>query len=317
MCLYTEYILNPKYLPNKKNGYNPPECKDERLRYVPKSCGVCIECRREKKRNWCIRLNEELKNNDTKALFVTLTFNDESLEYIREKLLIKEDPSYNELNQMCYYAVRHFMELIRKYNGGKYPKYWLITELGDDFERIHMHGLIWGKLSLVEKWKYGYFYVGQYVNEKTIGYITKYMLKMPEKHPNFIGKVMASKGIGKGYWRSYNARRNRYKERDTNENYKMPDGTEIPLPQYYRNYIYSDEEKEKLWIEKQERGYRYIGGEKVDMNDEDTWNNLTKYYQGLNERIYKFSPEAWSQEVQRKRLERMRNARRKMQQMNK
>ena len=266
MCLYTKYIPNPKYLPNKKNDYNPPICTDERLRYVPISCGVCIECRKEKKRNWCIRLNEEMKNATVPATFVTFTFSDNWLKKIGEKLAIKSNPSYEELNQMCYYALRHYMELYRKYNNEKYPKYWFITELGEDFERIHMHGILWGDASLLKLWKYGYWYKGDYVNEKTINYITKYMLKIPEKNPEFVGKVMASKGIGKGYWKSYNARRNRYVPRITNESYKLPNGAEIPLPQYYRNYIYTDEEKEKLWVEKQERGYRYIGGEKVMMD---------------------------------------------------
>ena len=35
MCLYTKYLLNKKYLPTKKNEYNPPVCQDQRLRYVP------------------------------------------------------------------------------------------------------------------------------------------------------------------------------------------------------------------------------------------------------------------------------------------
>ena len=308
MCLYTTYILNPKYLPNKKNGHQPPVCTDERLRYVPVSCGGCIECRKKKKREWSIRLNEELKKN-SKALFVTLTFNDQSLDYIRKKLKIKENPSYNELNTICYYAVRHFIELIRPYNNGKYPKYWLITELGEDFERIHLHGLMWTTRKMVNKWRYGYFYIGEYVNAKTINYITKYVLKMPEKNPNFIGKIMASKGIGAGYWKTFNARRNRYQENSTNEMYLLENGTEIPLPQYYRNYLYTDREKEKIWIEKQERGYRYIGGEKVFMDDEEGWNNLTRYYQQINERIWHFSKEDWDKEIQRKRIERMLKAR--------
>ena len=135
------------------------------------------------------------------------------------------------------------------------------------------------------------------------------MLKIPEKNPEFIGKVMASKGIGKGYWKSYNARRNRYVQSETNENYKLPDGSEVPLPQYYRNYIYTDEEKEKLWIEKQERGYRYIGGEKVMMDDEETWANLTRYYQGINENVWKINPIKWEIEKQKKRLAKMRKAR--------
>ena len=84
---------------------------------------------------------------------------------------------------ICYYALRHYMELYRKYNKGKYPRYWFITELGEDFERIHMHGILWGNPALLQHWKYGYWYKGDYVNEKTINYITKYMLKIPEKKP--------------------------------------------------------------------------------------------------------------------------------------
>ena len=250
-----------------------------------------------------------MKNATARATFVTFTFSDESLNDISKKLGIRNNPSYEELNQMCYYALRHYMELYRKYNNGKYPKYWFITELGEDFERIHMHGILWGDASLLGLWKYGYWYKGDYVNEKTINYITKYMLKIPEKNPEFIGKVMASKGIGKGYWKSYNARRNRYVQSETNENYKLPDGSEVPLPQYYRNYIYTDEEKEKLWIEKQERGYRYIGGEKVMMDDEETWANLTRYYQGINENVWKINPIKWEIEKQKKRLAKMRKAR--------
>jgi hypothetical protein len=79
MCLYTKYILNKKYMYTKKNQGNVPECNDERLRYVPTKCGKCIECRKEKARNWRIRLAEELKNNPD-ALFITLTFNEENYQ---------------------------------------------------------------------------------------------------------------------------------------------------------------------------------------------------------------------------------------------
>ena len=39
-------------------------------------------------------------------------------------------------------------------------------------------------------WKYGFIFIGQYVTEKTINYITKYMYKKDEKHPTFTGKVL-------------------------------------------------------------------------------------------------------------------------------
>ena len=72
----------------KKNQGNVPECKDERLRYVPTKCGKCIECRKEKARNWRIRLAEELKNNPD-ALFITLTFNEESYRELSWELFKK------------------------------------------------------------------------------------------------------------------------------------------------------------------------------------------------------------------------------------
>ena len=67
MCLYTKYLLNKKYLPTKKNEYNPPACQDERLRYVPIKCGKCMECRKQKKREWYIRLSEEQKNQENRV----------------------------------------------------------------------------------------------------------------------------------------------------------------------------------------------------------------------------------------------------------
>ena len=81
MCLYTKYITNKKYQPNKKNNFRAPICKDRRLLLVPAKCGRCIECRKEKQRAWMVRLIEELKT-DNKCYFVTLTFNDEQYDYL-------------------------------------------------------------------------------------------------------------------------------------------------------------------------------------------------------------------------------------------
>ena len=102
MCLYTKYILNRKYMYTKKNQGNVPECKDERLRYVPTKCGRCIECRKEKARSWRIRLAEELKNNSN-ALFITLTFNEENYQKLAWELFKKnkENLNYTEQNEMC------------------------------------------------------------------------------------------------------------------------------------------------------------------------------------------------------------------------
>ena len=112
------------------------------------------------------------------------------------------------------------------------------------------------------------------------------MLKVCEKWPDFRGKVMCCAGIGSSYEMSYNAKRNRYKGKDTKETYKMEDGVELPLPKYYHDKLYTEDERENLWLIKQERGYRYIAGEKVSTDDLEEWDNLTKYYQERAEQIY-------------------------------
>ena len=56
--------------------------------------------------------------------------------------------------------------------------------------------------------------------------------------------------------------------------YKLNNGIELPLPKYYHDKLYTEEEREKLWIIKQERGYRYIAGEKVSTENLEEWENL-------------------------------------------
>ena len=76
MCLYPRLIKNPKYKKNKKNGGVIPAFLDERVLAVPIGCEECIECRKQKRRNWQVRLLEEVKER-TDGIFVTLTFSNE------------------------------------------------------------------------------------------------------------------------------------------------------------------------------------------------------------------------------------------------
>ena len=70
----------------------------------------------------------------------------------------------------------------------------------------------WKKVT--DNWKYGITFTGYFVNEKTINYITKYMLKIDEKHPKFRGKVLCSAGIGTGYLKREDAKR-QYRDWET------------------------------------------------------------------------------------------------------
>ena len=58
MCYFTKKVLNKRFLPNRKNGWNPPVCTDERFRYGVE-CGHCFECRKKREENG----ESEITNN--------------------------------------------------------------------------------------------------------------------------------------------------------------------------------------------------------------------------------------------------------------
>lgn len=193
MCLYTTYILNPKYKPNKKNGGKPPVLKDERVKWIPVGCGNCIECRKKKQREWKVRIQEECRHDKT-GQFVTMTFSEEALE----KAQIQANSI--EANEVATKAIRMFLERWRK-KYKKSVKHWLIVELGHvNTERIHIHGILWTEKTreeIEERWQNGNVIVGYSMGDRCINYVVKYVTKQDKDHPGFIGKIHVSPGLGK------------------------------------------------------------------------------------------------------------------------
>ena len=69
----------------------------------------------------------------------------------------------------------------------------------------------------------------------------------------------------------------------SHDTYRNRNGTKTALPIYYRNKIYSEEEREKLWLEKLDKQERWVGGEKVSVKDNDEqYLKLREYYRKLN-----------------------------------
>lgn len=243
---------------------------------------------KKKSREWKVRLQEEIRTDKT-GKFVTLTFNEESLEKLKNE--ISETPTEYLGNEIATLATRRFLERWRK----KYKtsiKHWLITELGHkSTERIHLHGIIFtdkpNEISNI--WNYGYTYIGQYVNEKTINYITKYVTKIDTDHKWYTPKILTSAGIGKNYINRPNAKNNTYKEGGkTSELYTTRGGSKLAIPIYYRNKIYSEEEREKLWIEKLNKEERFVNGIKIDISTpegEETYNKMIKDARTKNKRL--------------------------------
>ena len=285
MCLYPKLIKNRKYVTNKKNKGVIPEAVDKRVLYVPVGCGKCMECRKQKARQWQVRLQEDIRVNKN-AKFVTYTFSERELQKLDNE--IKGLTGYDRDNEVCRLAVRRYTERWRK-KYGKTLRHWLVTELGhQNTERVHMHGIVWtDEVKDIKKiWKYGWVWIGDYVSAKTINYIVKYVNKVDEKHKEYNSKIYTSKGIGRNYMERRDVERNKYRAGKTIETYKTRQGVEIALPIYYRNKIYKDDEKEALWLEKLDEGVRYVNGIKVDIKEgEEEYYKLLKQERMRNKRL--------------------------------
>ena len=318
LLLHLPIIKNKKYTATKKNGGKVPPVLDKRVMYLPAPCGECFECRAKKKRDWLIRLNEEVKHQRITGgtgKFLTLTFSDKAIEDLingidlqgrqtKEKLT---ETGYELDNAIATRAVKFFLERWRR----KYKKslrHWFITELGHKgTERIHLHGFVWSDLKIdiaqeVENiWQYGHVWKGKqsnnglinYVNEKTINYTVKYVHKIDHDHRYYKSKILCSPGIGHNYINTVKADDNKYLKEKTKDYYITSKGQKIKLPTYYRNKLYSEEEKENLWLQLLDRNVRYVGGKEIDIrNGEDNYYKALRYYHP-----YQFLPHCQPQQL--------------------
>lgn len=251
-CLNPLSRVNPRWMPSKKNGGIPEICPDPRLYRVQFDCGICSECRRKRGMHWNFRMQQEMRRNRDKAHFVTLTFSDASLGRLRAEFPASKGYTDNDIATV---AVRRFLERYRKKHKVSL-RHFFVTELGGKSDRIHLHGVILGCLEGSYKrgrfhvdipgftsiWKYGYTFIG-WCTEATISYIMKYITKVDHVHPDFRPKLLLSPGIGKCYVSAANV----------DWHHSAPGGIwyvvtstghKISIPRYYRNYVFSDEERE-------------------------------------------------------------------------
>lgn len=282
MCLYPRIIENKKYKANKKNGGIVPQATDKRVLYVPVGCGNCMECRKQKARQWQVRLHEEIRINKI-GKFVTLTLSEQSMLELSKNITGLE--GYELDNEIATLAVRRFLERWRK-KFKKSLRHWLVTELGQvNTERVHLHGIVFtDEIAEISRiWKYGHINVGEqkwdkgnqihggesYVNERTVNYIIKYVTKVDKIHKEYQSKVLTSPGIGSNYMNRIDVKNNKYNHNGTIETYQTRQGIKLNLPIYYRNKIYNEEEREKLWLEKLDEEVRWVDGKKVDISQGD------------------------------------------------
>lgn len=297
MCLYPRFIKNKKYLMVDIQG-KTKELKDIRAKYVPVGCGNCIECRKQKANAWRIRLCEEIKIHKY-AYFITLTFNNENLKKLCCECECKES------NAVATIAVRRFLERWRKKYGHSL-KHWLITELGHTgTERIHLHGIIFNETpitneQLQEVWKYGLSDTGKYCNIQTINYIVKYVTKIDNDHKGYKAIILSSAGLGANYLTDTIKQIHRYRGKETKDYYTLNNGQKIAQPIYYRNKLYTPDQREELWLQRLDQHTRWVKGIKIrNIDTPNGWETLTrtlKKQQEINESLgYGNAGEEWKE----------------------
>ena len=135
------------------------------------------------------------------------------------------------------------------------------------------------------------------------------MLKVYINHPTFKQIVLASAGIGSGYFDrlAYLWQKQNYKNINV-ATYTFRNGTKMAMPKYYKNKIFTEEEREIMWINNLNRGLLWIYGEKVKANDWKTIDNLRRYWQKYGRDVMGDDPIAWNAMKERRKEEKQRRA---------
>ena len=135
------------------------------------------------------------------------------------------------------------------------------------------------------------------------------MLKVDIKHKTFKQIVLASKGIGSGYFDriDYLWQKQNYKNIEV-ATYTFRNGTKMAMPKYFKDKLFTDREREKMWINNLNRGILWIYGEKVKADDWKTIDNLREHWQKFGRDVMGDDPIAWNAMKERRKEEKQRKA---------
>ena len=91
---------------------------------------ISIECRKEKAREWQVRLQEDIKAHKN-ARFITMTFSNDKIEELYNIVKDIKLNDYEISNRIATVGTRRFLERWRK-RFKKSVRHWFITELGEE-----------------------------------------------------------------------------------------------------------------------------------------------------------------------------------------
>lgn len=221
---------------------------------IPVPCGKCPECFSRRISGWSFRLMQQDKVS-TSAHFITLTYATEHCPISKNGF-----PTLTKGQQSCLTLffkklrqahVRLYKKLRVPIQSQRQLKYYACGEYGSQRSRPHYHVLIFDCfIELIQPaWEKGQVHYGT-VTEASVGYTLKYMCK-PGRIPlhNRDDRQKEFSVMSKGLGASYLSQRMQAWHRNSLEDRQycpLPDGKKIAMPRYYRDKLYTEQEKKRL-----------------------------------------------------------------------
>ncbi|QCS36682.1 replication initiator protein [Capybara microvirus Cap3_SP_612] len=228
--------------------------------YIPLPCGRCLACRVNYTRQWTQRLLAESYHSKN-AYFLTLTYEDSCLP--------RDD---NDNPCVCKRDIQLFIKRLRKHYPDSNIRYFLGSEYGEETLRPHYHAIFYNlpdelifqpqsaggdqwhyhdksqhmiNRKINDYWQKGFIEIDP-INRQRAEYCAKYFVFRKDVEqilvPNF---NLMSRKPGIGYQRIDEIKD---KVRYYNLNGMLTDkGTYCAIPRYYKDKIYSKEEREELF----------------------------------------------------------------------
>ena len=248
-CIIPQRIINRHYVKIANELHEDVMTYQDRDDfYVDVPCGRCINCLSSYLTKWRTRLYHEFEymslDQRLNSYFITLTFRDD---------VLNNKKFFNDVGVFDPYICKYrFIDRIRK-KFGCTPRYFFITEFGEEKLRLHLHGLIFDcQFDITELetlWSYGFVDYEQ-LTDYRIKYITSYITKYADDvivDPKYVQRVFCSPGIGKQYTTDRdNVRYHHPAPGELNPILQNSSQFLVAMPRYYRQKIFTDEEREDM-----------------------------------------------------------------------
>lgn len=274
-------------------------------------CGSCLMCTKNRASGWSFRLVKEGERSSL-SLFVTLTYNTDNVPITKkgymslDRDIIIPNPNYKK--QLIAWEngkrkrkpkeqirqgsdLTNFFKKLRKATKQKDIKYYAVGEYGSQTWRPHYHIILFNVdiQHVLNAWTKGEVHFGN-VSEASIGYTLKYISKNKKvpQHANddrVPEYSRMSKGLGSNYLTD--DMKNWHKN-NLNERLYIPlkDGKKAPMPRYYKERIYTKQERghlkgvmEKLAYDRDQEERKLLGDQYEQIKIDRIKNNKLKQKQ--------------------------------------